>query len=151
MIVVADEQLDADSSSPRVVELCMRCNRESSISRARAIRSTAKADPISRGDAPASRALSIFMQRRTDVTMIRSHTPRYAPMNPRMQLHPDHPAGMPEPGRAYRTGFGLQYKLRREKRTADKLINKSAATARAIILRARGAASTIVTSRRTAF
>lgn len=39
-------------------------------------------------------------------------------------------------GRAFRTGFGLQYKLRREKRTADKLINKSPATARPITLRA---------------
>jgi len=40
------------------------------------------------------------------------------------------------PDRPFRTGFGLQYKLRREKRTTDKLINKSLATARAIILRA---------------
>lgn len=55
-------------------------------------------------------------------------------MNPRMQLHPDCPTGIP--GWSFRTGFGLQYKLRREKRTADKLINKSSATARAIILRA---------------
>lgn len=57
-------------------------------------------------------------------------------MNPRMQLHLDCPTGIP--GRSFRTGFGLQYKLRREKQTADKLINKSSATARAIILR-RGA------------
>lgn len=66
----------------------------------------------------------------------------YAPMNLRMQLHLDCPTGIP--GRSFRTGFGLQYKLRREKQTADKLINKSSATARAIILRA--ARFAIVTS-----
>jgi len=55
-------------------------------------------------------------------------------MNLRMQLHPDCPTSTP--GRSFRTGFVLQYKLQREKQTVDKLINKSSATARAIILRA---------------
>jgi hypothetical protein len=87
------------------------------------------------------------MQRRTDVTMIEPHS-ALCTNEPENATSSGSPAGIP--GRAFRTGFGLQYKLRREKRTADKLINKSPATARAIILQ-RAALLPRSLHRRTAF